>query len=112
MSRIVNLCVSGGVLVVLAFVASAAVPDRPAPPEERAQVQIVIKVPAKVEQFLNTRLEVAIYEYHPQVGGQETLVAKHIDNKFSHKPPNETNKAITLVLNAPVRPQKIGRAHV
>src|SRR5437868_13485815 len=96
---------SGVTLVAVALLASAAAPDRPAPAEERTQVQIVVKVPAAHPQFRNTRLEVAIYEFHPQIKGQERLVAKYTDNGFTHNPPNETNKPITLVLSAPVQPQ-------
>src|SRR5580765_6347816 len=96
---------SGVVLLAGALLGFAAVPDRPAPPEERTQVQIVVKVPAAIPQFLNTRLDVAIYEYHPQIKGQERLLAKYVDNGFAHNPPNETNKPITLVLSAPVQPQ-------
>src|SRR5580765_1491630 len=105
MSRTSIHAFSGVLLLAASFLGFAAVPDRPAPPEERTQVQIVVKVPAAQAKFLNTRLEVAIYEYHPQVKGQERLVAKYVDNGFSHNPPNETNKPMTLVLSATVQPQ-------
>ena len=72
--------------------------------QDRAKVDVTIKIPAKTQSFTNLRLVVMLYHNDLNEDERRVAVDRYIDAKFAHTQGKETVVKVTLGQNAALKP--------